>query len=401
MKKTFLQRLLRVKFSDLIHIPLFLLALLPSIIYKHCSQPFWLICDYQNEARDNGYYFFKYMIDQHPEQRVVYAINKKSPDFKIVKDLGETVHYGSFKHWILYLAAEINISSQKGGKPNAAICYILEVYNILKNKRVFLQHGIIKNDLPYIHYKNAKFSLFTVSTEREFQYVNNHFGYPEGIVKKIGLCRFDSLIDQSDNNTILVMPTWRQWIASYDFKAKNVEAYTDFSTTEYYKKWFELLTSPELNKLLIHYNKKIIFYPHRNMQPYINDFKSINNDNIIIANWPDYDVHSLLKSSSLLITDYSSVAMDFAYLNKPVIYYQFDYEKFRNHHAEEGYYSYENDGFGPIHKNNQNLIKCIEDYIMMNFKNNNLYLDRINSFFDIRDKNNCERTFKEIMNLRG
>lgn len=401
MNKTFLQRLLRVKFSDLIHIPLFLLALLPSLIYKHYSQPFWLICDYRNEARDNGYYFFKYMAEHQPQQRVVYAINKKSPDFKKVNNLGETVHYGSFKHWILYLAAEINISSQKGGKPNSAVCYLLEVYNILKNKRVFLQHGIIKDDLPYIHYKNSKFSLFTVSTHREFEYVSEHFGYPQGIVKQLGLCRFDSLIDQSDNSTILVMPTWRQWISNQDFKVKSVENYSDFTSTQYYEKWMEFLSSQELNELLNQYNKKLVFYPHRNMQPYIKHFTDIKNENIIIAGWPDYDVHDLLKSASLLITDYSSVAMDFAYLDKPVIYYQFDYDKFRKHHLEEGYYSYENDGFGPIHKNSQGLIKCIEDYILMNFKNSNMYLDRIYSFFDTRDKYNCERTYNEIINLRG
>ena len=30
-----------------------------------------------------------------------------------------------------------------------------------------------------------------------------------------------------------------------------------------------------------------------------------------------------------MITDYSSVAIDFAYMKKPTLYYQFDEEKFR------------------------------------------------------------------------
>lgn len=48
------------------------------------------------------------------------------------------------------------------------------------------------------------------------------------------------------------------------------------------------------------------------------------------------------------VTDYSSVAMDVAYLGKPVVYYQFDYERFRTFHLEEGYFHYEEDAFGPI-----------------------------------------------------
>lgn len=41
----------------------------------------------------------------------------------------------------LYLTAKVNISSQKGGKPNYAVCYLLEVYGILRNSRVFYNMG--------------------------------------------------------------------------------------------------------------------------------------------------------------------------------------------------------------------------------------------------------------------
>ncbi len=55
---------------------------------------------------------------------------KNSVDYENVKKTGKTVKYGSFAHWILYLTAKVNISSQKGGKPNYAVCYLLEVYGI-------------------------------------------------------------------------------------------------------------------------------------------------------------------------------------------------------------------------------------------------------------------------------
>lgn len=399
MEKTFFQRLQKVKIKDILSLLLFIIALIPSFIYKATHKPFWLICDYENEARDNGYFFYKYMIEKHPEKRVVYAINKKSPDYKIIKELGKSVNHGSLMHWILYLAAEINVSSQKGGKPNAAACYLLEIYGIWKNKRIFLQHGIIKDDLPYIHYDKAKFSMFTVSTKQEFDYVSSEFGYPDGIIKQVGLCRFDDLYDTSTGEYILVMPTWRQWISNGDSKTAQVEDIGDFKNTQYFNDWMNFLLSDELATLLSKKNKKLIFYPHRNMQQYLDNFKESASENIIIADWPDYDVHELLKQCSLLITDYSSVAMDFAYLNKPVIYFQFDYQQFRDNHMEEGYFSYENDAFGPICYTNDELLGKISEKVESNFIEENEYQERINKFFDLRDHNNCERTYNEIIKV--
>jgi CDP-glycerol glycerophosphotransferase (TagB/SpsB family) len=399
MEKSFFQKLQMVKISDILHIFKFIFAFPIALILKIFIKDLWLVCDYEDEARDNGYYFYKYLREKQKEQNVYYAINKKSPDYEKVKKLGKVVKYGSFKHWILYLLASKNISSQKGGKPNAAICYVLEVYGIIKNKRIFLQHGIIKDNLPYLHYKNAKLSMFTVTTKKEYDYVCKEFGYPEGVIQQLGLCRYDTLIDESDGEYILIMPTWRQWIAHETTNSKKAENFKSFKETNYYKKWMELLSSKELEKVCKNNNKKIIFYPHRNMQKFINDFELLNKDYIIIGSWPEYDVQDLLKKSSLLITDYSSVAMDFAYLDKPIIYYQFDYEQFRSWHLEEGYFSYKDDGFGYVKEDLPEIIRLIEFYINNNFELENRHKNRINDFFDLKDNKNCERTYLKIKEI--
>ena len=38
-------------------------------------------------------------------------------------------------------------------------------------------------------------SLFVTSTYDEWKYVNDRYGYPEGYVQELGLCRFDQLHD--------------------------------------------------------------------------------------------------------------------------------------------------------------------------------------------------------------
>ena len=149
MEQTFLEKLKRVKPGDLLHIIKFILAFPIAMVYRLFRRDLWLLCDTENECRDNGFWLYKYLRENTSED-AVYAINRKSPDYARVKDMGPVIQYGSFRHWIYYLAASKNISSQKMGKPNAAICYVLEVYGILRNKRAFLQHGIITADLSFL-----------------------------------------------------------------------------------------------------------------------------------------------------------------------------------------------------------------------------------------------------------
>ena len=60
MEKSFLQRLQKVKIKDLLSIIYFILAIIPSLLIKLFNPHIWIVSDCEDEARDNGYYFFKY-----------------------------------------------------------------------------------------------------------------------------------------------------------------------------------------------------------------------------------------------------------------------------------------------------------------------------------------------------
>ncbi len=397
MEQGILDKLKMVKLADILHIFKFLLALPLAMIYRRKHQDLWLICDYEMEARDNPYWLFRYIRKHHPEQEVVYAINYHSPDYRRVARLGRTVQYGSLKHWIYYLAASKNISSQKGGKPNAAVCYALEVSGILKNTRVFLQHGIIKDDLSYLYYKNTKMRMFVCSVPREYEFVRDTYGYPKGYVKMLGLCRYDNLRPITDGEKILlVMPTWRKWIAHT--VTDSVESFDNFNETEFARDWKKFLADPKLQEMVRKENMKVVFYLHRNMQKFAGYFKSVSND-AVIAVWPEYDCQKLLRQAACLITDYSSVAMDFAYMRKPVLYYQFDYERFRQGHMGLGYYDYHKDGFGPICDNSEQLLEAFADVIHRDFKMDEKYVKRCDDFFYFHDRNYCKRNYEAIKAL--
>ena len=153
----------------------------------------------------------------------------------------------------------------------------------------------------------------------------------------------------------------------------------------------------EITNLIEEKNYKIVFYPHIILQKFINEFK-VKSDRTILASFKDYDVQDLLKEAEILVTDYSSVAFDLAYMKKKTIYFQFDLEKYREEQYQDGYYSYETDGFGPLYKNykelKESMLKYLDDKKVLN-----AYNKRISNFFDKIDKNNCERIYEEIVKL--
>ena len=397
MEQRILDKLKMVKWSDLLQIVKFLLAIVPAFIVKCRHRDLWLICDYELEARDNPYWLFKYIREAHPEQEIVYAINYDSPDYERVACLGPTVRYGSLKHWILYLAASKNISSQKGGKPNAAVCYALEVIlGVLKNTRIFLQHGIIKDDLSYLYYKNTKMRLFVTSVPREYAFVRDTFGYTDGYVQMPGLARYDNLFPEtSEEKYILVMPTWRKWIAHT--VTDSVEHAESFAETEFAKAWKHFLTDPFVSELK-EKNIRFVFYLHRNMQKFASYFEGLS-DNVTVAVWPQYDCQDLMKRCLCMVTDYSSVAMDVAYMRKPVLYYQFDYEMFRKGHMGLGYYDYHKDGFGPICVDADQLISELKKTMAREYAMEEIYRKRCDAFFYYHDREYCKRNYELIKDI--
>ena len=392
----FREKLKFVKAKDILHIFLFIFALPIALVYKLFRRDLWLICDNGVEATDNGFCLFKYICENHPKQDCVYAVNKTSVDYENVKNTGKTVNYGSFKHWILYLTAKANISSQKGGKPNYAVCYLLEVYGILRNKRVFLQHGVILTDIEFLYYKNTKMDMFTTSTYREWEYVNNNYGYPKGVVKLLGLPRFDNLHDfKTVKNQILIMPTWRDWIGT-DALEKNAEENAKvFMESDYYKNWNAVINSKRLEDICRKYNCTVMFYPHRDMQRFVTCF-SKSNPYLTICKYPEYKVTELMTSSAFMITDYSSVQIDFAYMKKPLAYFQFDYERFCKSHYGKGYFDYTDDGFGPVFGDVESLMNHIEKMAETSFENIEPYKSRHTAFFDLYDCENCKRNYEAI-----
>ena len=113
----------------------------------------------------------------------------------------------------------------------------------------------------------------------------------------------------------------------------------------------------------------------------------------------NYDVQALLKESKLLVTDFSSVYFDFAYMGKPCIYFQFDRKNFFKSHYAKGYFDYYTMGFGPVLEKSDEVIDEIIKSAENSYKIEETYKCRVDGFFPLRDKENCKRIFDEIERL--
>ena len=365
-KGYFLLKLKDTKLKDLAAVFPMIAGLTLTPFYRKKYKDLWLVGEADNEARDNGYHFFKYMRLHHKEQPCAYFISPKAKDAEKVKPLGPIVAQGSVKHWIMYFTCSKIISSQKGGKPNAALCAFIELKGWFRPHFVFLQHGITINKVDWALAEKCRFDCFITAAQSEYDYVKSTYGYPNGIVQFTGFSRFDNLHGfETIPNRILIMPTWRKWLSNPS--SKDVIGETDFTHSRFAENWLKLLNSPALRKLAEQYSLEILFYPHRQLQKRLSEFV-IENPCVKIIHWEDLDIQEALKSAALMITDWSSVFFDMFYMKKPVIFYQFDEADFRRYHYQEGWFDYHNNPFAKSYQTVDEVIAALEEAVKSQFR---------------------------------
>ncbi|HEF9817900.1 TPA: CDP-glycerol glycerophosphotransferase family protein [Campylobacter coli] len=351
----------------------------------------WLFADRDYEADDNAEHLYRYIMQNHPEQKIVFALRKESLDWERLEKEGfNLVEFGSLEFERIIKKASKVISSHSDE-------YLIR-YITPRQQFIFLQHGVIKDDLSK-WLNSKKIDLFITSTKAEYDSIANdynHYKFGKKEVVLTGLARHDALLKNNQCNArqIIIIPTWRANIVGVALGSSKRGLQSDFTQSEYFKKWNLLLNSNILQKLCEKYDYTIVFNPHPNIIPYLKDFNIPSY--VKIANHNE-SLQELFCNSSLMITDYSSVAFEMAYLNKPVIYYQFDHEEFFNSHTyQKGYFDYKKDGFGPVVEDEESLLKELENLLQNDCNPFGIYKDNIDSTFAFKDGKCCERIYKVI-----
>lgn len=381
----------------------------------------WILMDRDTQADDNAEHLYDWIRLNHPEQKVIFALSRSSHDWQrlVVKGF-DLVDISSPAYIRCRLRASVVASSQAddyifepvsmpGQTPFRDQCnrFMNWLFTCVKRdcRYVFLQHGVIMNDLA--EWLNSKpISLFITSASGEYRAITSGtqgFRYTANEVKLTGLPRHDALVPHIGTvpvrPRVTVMPTWRAWLLGKPLHSNRRPLCPDFMKSRYARVWQTFLTSEELRRLQEKHGFAIDFYLHANMQPYLPMF-----------NLPSYvravsqqsgRIQQVFSATSLIITDYSSVAFEQAFLMRPVIYYQFDAEEFfgGKHVCKRGYFDYAYDGFGPVVYDEASLLQAIMESAECGFKPQSPYLERMQEAFPWRDGRACERVYEKMLCL--
>lgn len=404
-EKLFLQDIGKIYREKLIKISL--TRLLVKVVRKvrRRRKEIWLISDRVDRADDNGKAFFMYLKKKKPKNvKFYFVIAKHSPDYKAMKKYGSVVNFKSYKNKFLHLLAGKVVSS-------AFSEFVINPFE--KNKLlyrdllqeqefIFLQHGIIMNDLSSLlqkYVKNVK--LFITSTKIEHTSIleyNYYYSTKENNVLLSGLPRYD-LLYRSSKKYVTVMPTWRRYLVNtFNTETGIWDLIPNFKESDYFLFFNALINHQGLLEIAKKYRYTLVFMPHPCILPHISQFEHSSDVEFIHYDKPYREIYA---ESDLVITDYSSASFDFSYLRKPVIYTQFDKEAFFSgeHTVATGYFEHERDGFGEVEYDLESTVNRIIEYMENGCQLKDKYRERIDNFFAFNDQNNCERVYNAIMDL--
>ena len=232
-----------------------------------------------------------------------------------------------------------------------------------------------------------EWDLIISGSEAEACIHNEQWRIPKEKIRVAGLARYDRLEKirnevLQNSSSILYMPTWREW------NAKKVS----LAKTDFFTQIKSFLIDSSLDDFLFERGITLNIYVHMWMREFFDEFK--NNFSLKSTNILDQgaDLQRVLAESSLFITDYSSVAWDFLYLDRPVLFYQFDIDKYIE--KTGAYIDMKKDLFGPAAYDAGSAAEWVR-YFVENDYSTELFREKMEAgkkyAFAYLDGNNCSR----------
>ena len=347
-----------------------------KLFYKH--QKTIIMFGFGNDYYENNIRFlYEYYTNKMQDKYDIYAVfGKDSKQKQFIKN--NLLLRGKIKTYLLFYISKAIIFDTCNNDIAPGIQRFWK-----KSKKIFLTHGMegLKNvDFLFNNTKTIKADLSFAASEYE-KNIRNKFGLFENTVVT-GYPRFDfyNYADTVDKK-IVILFTWRKYLSE-----------DKLEESLYFQKVKEFLLNQDFINFLHEKNVKCYVKIHHKV---INNIKIFNVDsNLIISQ--DFDFSKVLSESSLLITDYSSLAWDFIYYDKPVIFYQFDKEEYEEKSGKL-YTNIENEKIGFSLKNINDikniLNKCYDEA-------RNCFaiqqIDNKTKFFNYIDNNNTQRVVQTI-----
>ena len=311
-----------------------------------------------NTANNNSFYFWKHVVNIKDgiEKYIVFSKNdatKEVYDSLSNHEKNYVLWKNSKKHYSTYFDADMFFVTLSFRDITPDKLFIKEMRMSIKKTVIYLQHGTISIKKIYYRgndYWNNIFRFF-IYTDKEFDYLREYNSFRDYQLYNAKFQpRYGELLRRDEKyqnkNQILWFITWREYFG------KNVETDLFINYVKNVVESNDLKRYLEENKLIL----KICVHQFFDEDTFKDIYKFSKKGLIEIVNPSNIDVMDELNKSKLLITDYSSVAYDFTFLNRPVILFQPDIDVYME---ERGFYCELED----LEKNNiktsENLVDAI------------------------------------------
>jgi CDP-glycerol glycerophosphotransferase (TagB/SpsB family) len=263
-------------------------------------------------------------------------------------------------------------------------------------KIVNLWHGIPMKKIGYESLKNVNSSfdlfaksidIYTVSSDFDKEIIENAFRLDKSKVRITGLQSNDYFNNPQDeilkyapflnkHKIILYAPTFREAGMSE-------------------KEFIDLFPIEELHEVLERYDAYFLFRSHINtkagrvLESYPR-IKSASSSEFPVA-------QPLLYYTDILITDYSGIFFDFLLMDRPIIFYNYDYLNYIKYRGL--IMNYEENTPGMKVQTKKGVLEAIEKYLEMPDKDIKVRKLLKRRFHKYTDGKACERTYEIIKEL--
>lgn len=384
--------------------------LVASILYPFTKKKFknrriWLVGGNAGELYvDNARAIYEY-VRSKKEIEEFWVLNENSS----IKDKipGEILIKGSVNAYLHFMNAEVVMFSHSISADIVPFLYVVPLLNKFhyKTLKVFLNHGTV--GLKKRKALNAKTEKIVEKMVQSYDLNICDSKFEEDVKSKswwnvpkkstfvTGYPRYDKLYNANiRGKEIFFMPTWRPWLKN------NVD---DIQKTEYFKNIINLLQNETLNKILEIKNIKMTVYIHQLMHEYFDNFNDVKlrkNINILPK---DAEITKEIMKSNMLITDYSSIAYDYLYMDMPILFYQFDKDEYEEKIGS--YIDLNTELFGEVAYTSEECVEKIVKIINNDWKHLENVLEKVErlrpKFLEYIDKNNSKRVYELIEQKLG
>lgn len=346
---------------------------------------------------DNPRAIYEYIKENHPEYKMYWSLNREASKNILVQEI-EFVTRFSLRWIYLMNRAKFWVSNSR-----------LPLWIPKPRNTIYIQtwHGTplkkLALDIEEVHMPGTNTELYKknfISETKKWDYLISPNNYSTKIFKRA--FKFDNIIESGyPRNDYLVINNSESKIINIKKKLnlpldKKILLYAPtWRDNNYYERGrykFEI----NLNLDLLQKNLSDEYIMLLRMHYLVSENLNLTEFDEFIYDFSQYDdIRDLYLISDLLITDYSSVFFDYAILERPMIFFVYDIEEYRDK-LRGFYFNFENNAPGPFVNTTRDLLKEIKE-IDRNF----IFKDKVKmfkkEFCNLEDGNASKRVVNSII----